>query len=203
MPETPSAPGDQPGTGDATQPESEATQTQGAATPPAARRFRKEWVLLLVAVAVAVTVIVFIGRPKGPGSVVTEPITLISSDRDELACAASRTFGRYRCEFDSGGAARPAPVPDAERLVPVFTVERQMYLVPNLFSQSAVAARCNAEPPAGRSHDALKRFTARCELKLLERVGGAAFEVRWQRGDKFGQGLSAWVAEVIGCKVDD
>ena len=196
MPESPSPPGDATGTGDAAQP-------QGGSSIPAALRFRNKWLLLVgVAAAIAIAVIVYKGRVKATGSIVMAPITLISSDRDDLACASSRMFGRYRCEFETGGAVRATPTPEHERLVPVFTTDRQMYLVPNIFGQPAVAGRYGTEVPQGKSRDTLKRFTANCELKLLEKVDGTAFEVRWLRGEKFNPGISGWVAELVNCTID-
>ena len=49
------------------------------------------------------------GPVVGTGSTIVAEISLVTADRDDLACASNRAFGRYRCEFRAAGAPWSAP----------------------------------------------------------------------------------------------
>jgi hypothetical protein len=128
-------------------------------------------------------------------------ITLITSDREDLACGMDRSVGAWRCGFSASGEARNPPAAGEDVLAPYLTVSRAMFLVPGLFDQPALAARYRAEPPAGVARSNLRRFVASCRLRLRERV--RTVSVRWERTAEWQPASDAWVADVVGCRVDD
>ena len=75
-------------------------------SPPVSRRPR--WILWAAAVVVALAIWSW-RRSTDHGSSVDASINLVTTDRDDLACASERTFGRYRCEFRAPGIPWPDP----------------------------------------------------------------------------------------------
>jgi hypothetical protein len=153
--------------------------------------------MVAAALVVAVPLWTARGRSRRPGDVVTAPISLVTADRDELECAYPRTIEGYRCAFVAPDeAATPPPEPRA-KLAPYVTSDRMVLLVPGLFLHPALAARVAAEPPEDRVRSTLRRFEARCQVRLLERVTDA----RLRFGPQFGAPEPAWIAEPIDCRV--
>jgi hypothetical protein len=70
-----------------------------------------------------------------------------------------------------------------------------MYLVPGLFTQPAVQERYKTDPPEGKERDRLKRFTAKCNLKIIGKLGGV--RVRWLATGTWSAPLF-WVAPILG-----
>ena len=140
------------------------------------------------------------GHMDRAGMVVDAPITLITSDRENLSCALDRSVGRHRCRFRAPGKPWPEPAPPSDLLAPYVTVEHRMYLVPGLFELPELEARYAEEPPGRLRPDQLRRFVARCKLRLVERI--ERFQARWFETSTFGPQTGAWVAEPISCKVD-
>jgi hypothetical protein len=161
---------------------------------------KKQWLLVALAAAIAIPLWNFRGSLSGPGTVIDAPITLITSDRDQLSCALSRTVQKYRCAFEAPDKPWSSPPTAAETLAPYLTTHRQMFLIPGLFEQSALQQRYEREPPRGLHPSRLRRFTANCKLRLLEKVEG--FHTRWARAGTWGRSSSAWVAEPLACEVD-
>ena len=159
------------------------------------------WLVIGLAALIAWPLGSWRGRSWEPGQVVSAAITLITSDREDLACGMDRSVGARRCAFSASGEARNPPVRGDHVLAPYLTVSRAMFLVPALFDQPALAARYQAEPPAGVARNDLRRFVASCQLRLRERV--PALAVRWERTAPWQPAGDAWVAEVVGCRVDD
>jgi len=198
-----------PGSGTEPRPE---TPSAGAGAAPVAparkggfalRRPRGfEWVLVGVAALIAWKLWDWRGSVTGPGKTTTAPITLVSADRDDLACAFGGTAaGKYRCEFDANAKAWPNPPAPAERLAPYYTTERQLYLIPGLFEQSALQKRYASDTGNHLQRDQQKRFVARCELRLVEKV--EKLKTRWLRGGDFNDADNAWVAEPKNCTVEN
>lgn len=162
---------------------------------------RVEWLVLLVAVVIAWPVWNYRGDRRRRGDTIDAAITLITSDHDQLSCASPKTFGSYRCEFKSPGHGWPrAPLPE-EQLAPYHTTESELFLIPNLFQQPALLARYEQEPPARIPIPRLRRFTARCRLRLVKEARGV--RTRWLRSDQWGDALDTWVAEAVTCTVSD
>jgi len=180
-------------------------EAAGAPLPPAPLRTRSslhvEWLIVAAAALSGWLLFSLRGHLPRANDVVEAPITLITSDREDLGCAADRAFGRYRCEYQAADRRWPAPPTAAEQLAAYYTEDRRMFLIPGLFEQPALAARYAQEPPNHISRDSLHRFTARCKLRLLEKT--EEFQVRWVRGKDWSPGSAAWVAEPIECKIQD
>lgn len=156
-----------------------------------------EW--LLVGVAALGAVLLFRARGSyGRGTELDVPITLVTSDREDLGCASSARFGRYRCEFRKGGDTWSDPPAPADRLAPYYSEDRRLYLIAGLFQQPALATRYAEEDPGQKPREALRRFSAHCKLRLVERTDG--FDVRWLRTDTWhSENGPAWVAEPVQC----
>jgi len=179
--------------------------TQAPAVPARKGGLRRprgfEWVLVGVAALIAWKLWDWRGSVTGPGKTTTAPITLVSADRDDLACAFGGTAaGKYRCEFDANAKPWPNPPAPTERLAPYYTTERQLYLIPGLFEQSALQKRYSMDTGNHLQRDQQKRFVARCELRLLEKV--EKLKTRWLRGGDFNDAEGAWVAEPKNCTVE-
>jgi hypothetical protein len=173
------------------------------ATPVQVGRVRPkwtEWLVLLVAVGVAWPLWNWRGHVDRPGAVVDAPITLLVSDRENLSCALDRFVGSFRCRFRAPGKPWPESLPTRDILAPYVTAEHRMYLVPGLFELPALAARCDRESPANVPPASLRRFVARCKLRLVERV--ELFQARWSENGGWGKQSGAWVAEPIACEIE-
>ena len=136
-------------------------------------------------------------EPNKPGSTVSADITLITSDRADVDCAAATGIGEYRCGFSDENM--PWNGDEAKKLKPFYTTDRKLYLVPGLFLQPKVQERYKAEP-SDKPRDQLKRFTAKCELKILGKVGGV--RVRWLATGTWSNPEEVEVTTVVDCKVE-
>jgi len=136
-------------------------------------------------------------EPNTPGSTVSADITLVTSDRADVDCAAATGVGSYNCGFSDENMPRNNA--EKDKLKPFYTTDRKLYLIPGLFLQPALAERYKAEPP-DKPRDLLKRFTAKCDLKILGRVGGV--KVRWLATGTWSNPEETEVATVVECKVD-
>ncbi|MBN1609350.1 MAG: hypothetical protein JW940_22155 [Polyangiaceae bacterium] len=136
-------------------------------------------------------------RAPETGDVARADITLVTADRRDLDCMAASGVGAYQCGFASETAQNA--VDERHRLRPFMTLDRTLYLIPGLFLEPAIEARYKEEPP-DRPRDQLKRFTAKCRVKLTGKLNGV--RLRW-RPD------AAWqpktngvrVGTVSGCRV--
>jgi hypothetical protein len=160
---------------------------------PAARRPR--WLLIVAALVVAVALWSWRDRHGA----IDGTITLVTSDHDDLACASEQAFGRYRCEFRAPGVPWPDPPAAADRLVPYYTVEQKMYVIPGLFEQQALAARYAAEEPRKVPRDQRPRFSAACRLKVTEQMRN--FNTRWVRNGEWNHQDEAPVAIASDCHI--
>jgi hypothetical protein len=162
---------------------------------------RAEWLVLIAGALLAWPIWSFRGAVHEPGEVVDASLTLITSDHDQLSCALQASFGKYRCEFPSPKHAWPDPPTPEEQLVPYYSVDSRLYLIPALFHQPALAARYVQEPPARIAIRQLRRFIARCKLRLVgEAVGVRA---RWLRNARWRSEPDGWVAEALSCELKD
>jgi hypothetical protein len=171
-----------------------------APTPSASRR--RVFIGLGVGAVVIVGAALAMQRtPGAPGSAagtVAADITLITSDRADVDCAAATGIDPYKCGFSDENM--PWHGDEQNKLKPFYTTDRHLYLIPGLFLQSALQDRFKSESPDGKPRDQLKRFTAKCNLKVAGKVGGV--RVRWLSTGSWSNPEEVEVATVIDCKVE-
>jgi hypothetical protein len=172
----------------------------GAGQPlPAASRRR---VFIGLGVGAIVIVGAALAMQRTPGSPtqsgeVTADITLLTSDRADVDCSAAKGLEPYHCGFTDENLAWKGD--EQNKLKPFYTTDRHLYLVPGLFMQTALQERYKTEPP-GKPRDQLKRFTAKCTLKIVGKVGGV--RVRWLTTGAWSNPDEVEVATPSNCKVE-
>ena len=139
--------------------------------------------MIAATVVVAIALASWRGRIPGRGATIKASISLVTTDRDDLACASPDTFGAYRCAFRAPGKAWREPPPRADLLAAYYTVNQQLLVIPGLFEQPAVAARYAAEEPRGLPRDLRPRFVATCRFELVGELHH--FQTRWLRSGGF------------------
>ena len=140
-------------------------------------------------------------RVNQVGLVVDAPITLITSDRENLSCALYDVVGRLRCRFRAPGRPWPDSVPPTDLLAPYVTLDHHMYLVPGLFEQPAILARYAPESPKDRSPGPPPSVRGALQTPIGEEgrgVSGALVGALEFPGRRMG----TWVAEPISCTVE-
>jgi hypothetical protein len=163
---------------------------------------KREWLVVLGALVVGAGLLFFTrGRAFSGGEHVSLQITLITSDRHELACGLDHPVAGLRCAFGADGQpVTPAPE-KGQLLAPYMTPDRRLLLVPALFEQPALSARYDREVPTGRPRQRLKRFVATCQMELLAKVPQA--KVRFGKRGNWDQISDVWVARPASCTVSD
>jgi hypothetical protein len=165
---------------------------------PRPRRFGL-WVLIVV--TIVVVMVIFMRREPASGgavgSVVNADLTLIVSDRNDVDCQAAKGFEKYHCGFTDAKAA--FQIEEKLKLRPFFTVDRRLFLLPGLFQQSAIDQRAQSEP-LNKPREQLKRFTAKCHLKLLGEIENVRY--RWLQTAEWSPPAKVQVAEVQDCKIE-
>jgi hypothetical protein len=178
------------------------TETTPETTPPTPifqRIMQRPLFLGIAAVAVILIVWAWRSHSASKSATVAASITLVTTDRDDLACASERTFGKYRCEFKAPGVAWPDPPTPENRLAGYYTVEQQLYVIPGLFLQPALAKRYAEEQAKNLPRDQRPRFNVNCQLQLTEHIRD--FQTRWVKGGDFGHQDDAWVAIPSDCNI--
>ncbi|HEY6477248.1 MAG TPA: hypothetical protein VI456_11755 [Polyangia bacterium] len=163
---------------------------------------RPAWIILAAVAVIALAVWSFRGHSSGgpgPGSVDGTAINLVTTDRDDLACASDKSFGKYRCEFKAPGVPWPDPPAPADRLAGYYTMDQKLVVVPGLFEQPALAARYAQEQPRNLTRDQRPRFSANCQLKTIDHLRD--FQTRWLKGGDWNHQDDAPVAVPSGCKI--
>jgi len=183
------------------------SSTSGGETPrlpamPATWHPRRwaEWLVVGLVLGLAWPLWSWHGKVNQRGLVIDESITLITSDRENLSCALDHSVGRARCGFRSPGRPWLGEIPRRDLLAPYVAVEHRTFLVPGLFEQPALLARYAAEPPANKSRDDFRRFSARCKLRLVERLDEV--QARWSPDWDWARQTDVWVAEPISCEIE-
>lgn len=178
-----------------------ASEQSPEATPGNASR-RRVFIGLGVGAVVIIGAAMAMQRTPGDpgaqsGSTVAADITLITSDRADVDCSAASGIDAYRCGFSDENM--PWNGDEKNKLKPFYTTDRHLYLIPGLFLAPALQERFKAEPP-DKPRDLLKRFTAKCNLKIVGKVGGV--KVRWLTTGAWSNPEEVEVATVIDCKVE-
>ena len=178
-----------------------ASEPTGEPAPANASR-RRVFIGLGVAAVVIVGAALAMQRspqtPASAGDTVAADITLVTSDRGDVDCAAAGAVEPYRCGFTDENM--PWKGDEQNKLKPFYTVDRHLYLIAGLFVQPSVQERYKSEPPEGKARDSLKRFTAKCNLKIAGKLGGV--RVRWLATGAWSNPEETEVATVIDCKVE-
>lgn len=179
--------------------ETHAATGEGSGTTPANAGRRRVFIGLGVGAVVVIGAAMAMQRSSSSSATgtVTADITLVTSDRADVDCLAAAGVETYRCAF--ANETTPWTGDEAHKLKPYFTTDRHLYLIPGLFLDPALAERFKSEP-ADKPRDQLKRFTAKCHLKVLGKVGGT--RVRWLATGAWSPPEEVDVATVIDCKVE-
>jgi hypothetical protein len=173
--------------------------SDGPKQEPSKRSFRLAvWAGVIVVVAIGVWSVTRRQRPSGPppGTIVDAELTLITSDRSDVACVSTKTFDSFACGFSAD--AVPRHVEERDTLRPYMTADRHVYLIPGLFLQPALARRYQSEPPTV-PRERLRRFTAKCKLKKAGQLEG--FKLRWAETGAWSEPQNADVVTVVACEV--
>ncbi len=158
-------------------------------------------------------------KPPGPRKVHVEswkvggreriPITVITSDYNNLACGAADIIDGAHCAMDNNLKAWPqdpsAPLDDnkAHIIQPYSTYpDNHLILVEGLWAQPVVATRLHSEPPVNKPDSQLIRFTVTCDLQFIGRMSG--FAVRWRPSDGWARpNTPAFVVRPSNCVIGD
>lgn len=143
--------------------------------------------------------------PKTPrgfakGKSIPVNITLVTADSTDLACAGEVEAAGARCGFDSQGRPWAGATEGKKVLAPYMTLDNVLFLIPDLWEEPAIARQLEKDPPRGARRENLKRFTAKCELKLEEKAEN--FYVRWLPSAEWSPRPEAWVGSISGCSID-
>jgi 4-amino-4-deoxy-L-arabinose transferase-like glycosyltransferase len=126
----------------------------------------------------------------------TADITLVTSDRGDLACASQETLRDLQCGFTDETAPRHG---DEQRtLQPVYTTDRRLYLMPGLFLEPSIRSRYESESPS-KPREELKRFTAECRISTVGTLGGV--RTRWLAGGAWSDPQAIEVATISDCRI--
>ena len=134
------------------------------------------------------------------GKTVPVRITLVTADAFDLACASDDPVGTARCAFAKDGKPSPAATEGTGVLAPYMTVDNTLLLIPDLWSEPALAKRLADDSPEGRARESLKRFSAACQLTVDKKLKG--FFVRWTPGSDWSPRDEGWTGRVSNCKVE-
>jgi hypothetical protein len=124
-------------------------------------------------------------------------ITLVTADRTDLDCVASKTIQGFHCGFSS--ETKPWETDERTKLKPYYTVDRHLYLIPGLFLEPAILNRYQAELP-NKPREQLKRFTAHCQIKVIGKMTGA--RTHWVAGSAWSNPEDVDVGVISGCKIE-
>jgi len=140
------------------------------------------------------------------GSVHPVEITLITGDRDRLACADDREFEGRHCEYTASKMRKPRPsdAPLDDNRVNIIqpyrtAIGNHLVFIAGVWNTPAVAVRHHQEPPQGKADKELKRFATTCQLRFL----GSMEDVwaRWGPATKWYKEKHAPVAVAESCEI--
>ena len=142
------------------------------------------------------------------GAEIDAPITLVTADRNDLACVHEKDEQGFHCEYatqDKTWAEAHSDDPNAKDrkklLAPYKTIDDITLLIPGLFEDPAIDERYRDEPPGKLPKDKLNRFTAQCKIKLLGEVDQVW--VRWWPKQGWQGPQKIWMATASNCQVSE
>ena len=157
---------------------------------------------IMLALAVASGLMLYRARgswgPLHAGQEIDMAITLVTADREDLACASRDLVAGYGCAFRDETERRGEPVNGI--LAPGVNVDQKLFFVSSLFDRPAVSQRYERERPEGKQRKTLKRFEAQCGFRAL---GELTAKTRWQRYGPWDAPVKAWVLVPLRCTVQD
>jgi len=121
----------------------------------------------------------------------------VTSDRTDVACVSQKGLQGYYCGFSTEIINWQGD--EQNKLAPFYTVDRHQYLIPGLFLEPAIRARYQSEPP-NKPREQLKRFTARCQIKIIGKLAGV--RTHWVANTAWGNPEDIEVGTVSGCKIE-
>jgi len=174
-------------------------QAAGAKTPGLSRG--KIFLGLIIA-AIVIFAAYFATRRISPNAAAilrTTPadITLVTSDRTDVACVSQKGLQGYYCGFSTEIINWQGD--ETEQAGPVLHGGSHQYLIPGLFLEPAIRARYQSEPP-NKPREQLKRFTARCQIKIIGKLAGV--RTHWVANTAWGNPEDIEVGTVSGCKIE-
>jgi hypothetical protein len=132
-------------------------------------------------------------KPKWTvGQVVDIEVTLVRSDRQDLACAAPDDIGGKHCAFEAANKpwSKGGDVNDDKKLLkPYTTVEHVQFTAAGLWSDPALAAD---KLPA-------TRFSVKCKYKVEGTL--KSVEVRWEQTGQWYPNGGWYAGTVSDCKI--
>jgi hypothetical protein len=124
------------------------------------------------------------------GQTVDVNITLVATDRNDLACSSATVVAGRRCEFESKTKAVEPKPEDDKLLKPYTTTDNIRFLAAGLWSQPELDAR---KLPSDR-------FTVKCKYSVEGEIKRPA--VRWNARSAFGDRTEDWYAGLVkDCKL--
>jgi len=163
------------------------------------RTKRNQWIVVGLAAVLGAVLWSWRGRVAGPGTTIEASISLVTTDRDDLACASEAVVRGHRCAFRAPGRPWSPPPRGADLLAPYYTTDQHLIVIAGLFEQPPLAARQAAEAPLKLPRDQRPRFAAHCKLKLVGRL--PPFKSRWLAGADWASEEAVWVAEPSACQL--
>jgi hypothetical protein len=124
-------------------------------------------------------------------------ITLVTSDRSDVACVSLKGFQGYYCGFSTEIVNWQGD--EQNKLAPYYTVDRHQYLIPGLFLEPAIRDRYQSELP-NKPPEKLRRFTAHCQIKIIGKLAGV--RTHWRVNTAWGNPEDIEVGTVSGCKIE-
>jgi hypothetical protein len=137
------------------------------------------------------------GKKADVGSEISAELTLIVSDSQDVDCSSGKGFEAFRCGYSDDQA--PWNGSESVKLRPYMTGDRKLYLIPGLFTNPELSQRYRSEPQTV-PRDQLKRFTAKCKLKVRGELDG--IKVRWLQNSAWSEPQKGQVVTVVQCRVE-
>ena len=179
----------------------EGTSQENAAPEAKPRGGSRGKVLLVLVIAAVAIFAAYFATRQGSLAPAAPPkpaaITLVTADRTDLDCVASKTIQGFHCGYSSETTTWQGD--EAIKLRPYYTLDRHLYLIPGLFLEPAIAKRFQSEPPT-KPRDQLRRFTANCQIKVVGKLAGA--RTHWVPNSAWSDPEDIEVGTISGCKID-
>jgi hypothetical protein len=157
-----------------------------------------QWLMLAGALPLGLLLYWARGSTLAEGQEIYVHFSLSTADKTAAMCATPEPIFERACRYRSPDQSA-SDGDRASKLQPFGTTRGVIYLVDDLFADPAVAARFASEPPQGKSNKQLKRFEARCSLRLLGRA--PPVHIRWGKTTRWATPPRLWVGVPSDCTV--